>query len=268
MPEQDSPLPLSRSEVAIEKIAKYQVIVPLLSAAISVFSVTVGACYTAYQIRASQADLSLTEWRTALQQIKFEETSFVTSAFLLESYKGTPHEEQARTLQIAMLNRTSQPETFDLIFQDILSDTSKYGKDSDETKEVITDLLDVTRTINEHLETLWLGAKHDMPPNVIAPTYEEFLENPTPFFNQTNHADLNETLVLMYELDTFSNGMDCIWNTSNHSCPHLSETIPNNEGLLLMNYMVTPKSTGSPLFRTINTCSVHHAVGVQEFECK
>ena len=255
----------ARDDLIIQRFSRYQVILPLITAAGSLLGALFGGIYTVHRSQLSQQDQQMTEWRGALERVKFDQDSLITSAYLLESYEGTDHDEPARKLQISMLKSATKPETFDMIFQNMLSDAARNK--TDKGQDVVTDLLDVDRTLTARLQTLWTNASRNLnlPPDQAKSYYEAFLQNPTQFFGASQQTDLNRTLILIWELDTFSNGMDCIWNSKNNAknkeCPHLSAGLPDAKDMLLLNHK-------APNFKTImTTCSVQHSVGEDQYEC-
>lgn len=249
----------ARDDLIIRRLSRCQLILPLITAVGSLLGALFGGIYTVHNSKLSQADQQMTEWRTALKQVKFDDDSLITSAYLLSSYKGTVHDEEARRLQITILQHAKNTATFDVIFQKVLSDAA--GSDNDHTEDVVNDLLDVDRSLKDRLQTLWTKASRNPPAGQSPPTYEEFLKNPTLYFAPSQQSDLNKTLSLIWELDTFSNGMDCIWNSTSKYCPHLSTPLPAVENMVLINY-------AAPNFQTIKaTCQVHHSVGEDQYEC-
>ena len=251
--------PAARVDLMIQKFSRYQVILPLITAAGSLLGALFGGWYTVHISQMSQKDRQMTEWRSALERVKFDQDSLITSAYLLESYEGTDHDEPARKLQISMLIGTTKPDTFDMIFKNMLSDAARNKTQNGQ--DVVTDLLDVDRILTGRLQTLWTNASRNLPPDQPKPTYDEFLENPTRYFDASHQTDLNRTLILIWELDTFSSGMNCIWNSKKNDCPHLSTGLPDAKDMLLLNH-------DAPNFKTIRTtCSVQHSAGEDQYEC-
>lgn len=248
----------ARDDLIIQRFSRYQVLLPLITAAASLLGAIAGGIYTVHSSKLSQADQQMTEWRGALQQVKFDEDNQITSAYLLASYQNTDHDEEARKLQITILRHATKTATFDIVFQKMLSDAAS-SKDKD-PQEVVTDLLEVDRNLSERLQTLYTDASHNPANGQSNLSYDEFLKNPTPFFTASQQADLNRTLVLIWELDTFSNGMDCIWNSTSRDCPHFSKPLPDAKGMVLLNY-------SAPTFKTVKACRVQHAVGEDQYEC-
>ena len=246
--------------VIAQRLSRCQMFLPLITAAASLLGSIFGGLYTLHNTKVSQADQQIKEWRATIDQLKWDEDSLIPSAYLLASYNGTPQAAQARELQIKILKQTTQPATFDTVFQEMLSDaaSSKNGH----AEDVVTDLLDVDRNLSGRLKTLWIIASHNPPPGEPQPTYNQFLQNPTPYFAPSQQPELNNTLALIWELDTFSNGMDCVWNSSTKSCPHLSKPLPDAKALVLINH-------AAPNFETIMaTCQVLPSEGDNQYKCE
>ncbi len=247
---------------------RYQQFVPLITALITVLSFFSGILLTAYQARKSSVEAENSEWRSSLQKISFEEKDLVPSAFLLESFTNSRLEQykyEARQLQISMLDRTARPEVFDLVFQSMLTDAR--------TAEDVRDMLGVGINLDAHLKNVYAMSLKKLP-IASRPAFETFLKQPLAVLDVDGHpltdtekTTLNRLYVLMWELDTFSDGMDCIWNTQSQGCPHLQEGLDGAEKVLLMNHQVIPKR-GAGAFPNIQTCSVQHAELDNDYTCE
>ena len=243
---------------------KCQTLVPVISPIIAVLSFFSGTFFSAYQVKKSSLSAEDSEWRQSLQKATFNEADMIPSAFLLESFFKSPvynYREQARALQLVMLDRTSQPEVFDLIFQNMLRDaTSREVADLPSAQETISDILGVGATLDEHVNTIYESA-FPSPAQRNQTHIDVFLKDPKPFFTDSadDKARLNRLLLLMWELDTFSNGMNCVWNTKDSDCPHLKMDIQGTSGVFLVNYPF-PSSPKEPHFTSYSTCAVHHAM--------
>ena len=250
----------ARDDLIIQRFNRYQVLLPLITAAGSLLGAIFGGIYNLHSSQLSQADQQMTEWRSALQQVKFDEDNLITSAYLLASYENTDHDEEARRLQITVLQHATKAATFDVIFQKMLTDAA--SSKTEHAQEVVTDLLEVDRSLSDRLQTLWTDASHNPSNGQSIPTYDQFLKNPAAFFPASQQADLHRALVLIWELDTFSNGMDCIWNsTSSKDCPHFSKPLREANGMLLLNYNASN-------FKTIAACHVQTSGGEDQYECE
>lgn len=251
--------PADRDDLIAQRLNRCQLILPLITAAGSLLGAIFGGLYTVHNTRLSQEDQQRTEWRSALNQVKFGEDDLVVSSYLLASYEKTDFGDDARNLQILVLQHATKAATFDQIFDKMLSDAASTNDKHPD--KVATDLLAVDRSLSERLQTQWTKASHNPPVGQSNPTYDEFVKNPASFYSESQQAELNKTLVLIWQLDSFSKGMNCIWNSSTTSdCPHLSKPIPEAQGMVLLNY-------GAPNFKTMESCHVQQS-GEDQYKCE
>ncbi len=243
---------------------KCQALVPIISPIIAVLSFFSGTIFSAYQAQKSTRSAEDNEWRQSLQKATFSDSDMIPSAFLLESFYNSSvysYREQARELQFVMLDRTSQPEVFDLVFQNMLRDAaSREVAAPTVVQDTVHDMLSVGATLNEHIRTMYATAIPEAASRAKT-TLDMFLSDPRPFFGSTpqDQGRLNRLYVLMWELDTFSDGMNCVWNTNHSDCPHLKGDVDGTAQVFLMNHPVPQASGHGPQFRTYSTCAVHHA---------
>lgn len=250
----------ARDDLIAQRLNRCQLILPLITAAGSLLGALFGGLYTVHNSKVSQADQQRTEWRSALEQVKFDDDGLITSTYLLASYRDTDYDPEARRLQITILQHAIKTGSFDIILQKMLLDAA--ASKNEDHEEVVTDLLDVDRSLTDRLQASWTNANRNLPPGQSPPSFDEFLQDPTRYFTPARQPELNKTLALIWELDTFSSEMDCIWNSStSNECPHLSKPLPAAKDMVLLNY-------DAPNFKTIRaTCQVHHSEGQDQYEC-
>lgn len=263
----DAALPV-HSPVSRVLVERCQPFIPVITALVTVLSFFSGILLTTFQAHKSAVEAENTEWRDSLQKISFEEKDLVPSAFLLESFiysRSQQHKDQARQLQISMLDRTTRPEIFDLVFGSMLSD----ARNADD----VHDILGVGVNLNGHLRNLYAAAIKGLPGGA-KPPLESFLKQPQAVLDADGHplteqdkTMLNRLYVLMWELDSFSDGMNCIWNTASNSCPHLQTAVEGVDQVLLVNHTVSPVH-GPKTFPSLSTCSVQHAELEKEYTCE
>jgi hypothetical protein len=271
----------------MKKLKKFEVILPIFSALLAVLSFVCGGLFSVWETNQNEMNTRAGQWRTAVQSVGMDEQSLARSAFLLFSFDlpqsnddansfwesirqhlggaadDGSYKSQARKVEVEMMDRTNQPETFDLIFSNMLSGTSANVPDDLEV------FFDLQGKLIEHLETLCEVSKKNLSTeSCVGKQLETFISDPIPFFDKADHERLNETLIVLWKLDTLSNGMYCVWtDLSNPECPHYSGEPQGTRDMLLVNWQIPNGRDNYPGFNVIHTCQVHHPFQEHDYMC-
>lgn len=205
-----------------------------------------------------------------MQKVSFDKDNLVANALLLESFRHSPvqqYKEGSRELEISILDRISEPADFDLIFQRMLEDAA----DGDD----IAQMLAIGSNLNRGLLHIYNWALMNLPSTTPPPDYKAFLKNPAVAFGPEESAlteaqktKLNQAYILIYELDTFSEGMDCVWSkpSKDKGCPHLQTPVEGTSEVQLLNHHIQLRK-GAPLFPWQPSCAVEHSAVDGEYTC-
>lgn len=211
---------------------------------------------TQQQMLSNQQEALRTDWRDALQKVGFDEANLVPTAFLMESFNDDPeHRPQARKIEYTVLERTNQPDFFDLIYWDLVPNLDSAGE--------LNDMAEIGRSLNQRLRSLWQAA-----PEGHGKSYAVFLQHPEQFYPpKTQQAKLQSVLVLMWELDSFSAGFGCVLNANESDCPHFPQNELRLGDLMLVNQTVPALGTGQGAITSATTCDVGRDDAQGGFAC-
>jgi len=227
-------------------VDNWHTFVSVVAPVLTVVSFVVGFLFNAHQAKltaeenAAQIKLTKDEanaaaWRAALQKVTFDEPSLVSTAFLMETFDGDADadiQNSARQIERTVLYQTQRPETFDLVFFNMLPNL----RTSDDWNE----LLSVGSSIQVGLTQMWQAAIKQHLTGSEPQTFEYFLMKPTRFYSpKTQSAELNRVYVFLWQWDTFSHGVACFFDKTDTDCTHPSPigvrfdtvTIVKQEGL-------------------------------------
>jgi hypothetical protein len=247
----------------------------VLSPIIAVLSFFAGTLYsaanfhqteeaTAAQQKAAEAQQAAEwagQWRQALQTVGFSETNLIPTAFLMQSFEDDPqYGSSARQIERTALDQTSAPQTFDLVFDNMLANLH--------TPDQVNDLIDIGHELDRQLYGLWQEAAQGQLKGSEPKTFAYFLQNPGRFYPaKAQQPQLNRALVLMWQLDTFSSGMACVWGTD-PGCPHPPLKELKLDDVLIVN---TPLPNGASVpatLRQMTTCTVEPNELEAGYHCK
>jgi hypothetical protein len=221
------------------------------------------AAENAKQEQLAQNDKQAAAWRSALQKVTFDEPSLVSTAFLMETFDGATDPNittSARQIERTVLYQTQRPETFDLVFYNMLPNLQNSA-DWNET-------LEVGNTIQAGLTQMWQAAIKQHVTGAEPKTFEYFLMKPTRFYSpDTQSVELNHVYVLIWQWDTFSHGVACFFDTTDSDCTHPSldgirfdtVTIVNQESL---------KAPPSVSLKVVAACDVDRDQALGTYYCK
>jgi hypothetical protein len=233
----------------------------VVSPIIAVLSFFAGTLYSAANLAETAEATKAAQWRQALQTVTFSESGLIPTAFLMQSFEddaryGSP----ARQIEQTVLEQTSQPQTFDLVFGNMLANM--------QTPDQVNEVIDVGHQLDSRLYSLWWEAKTGKLEGKEPTTFEYFLQKPDRFFPAgTQQAELNRALVLMWQLDTFSEGLACVWGTG-AGCPHPPLQKLNLEHLMVVNYAL-PKAESVPAtLKQLATCAVELSETQAGYHCR
>ena len=168
-------------------------------------TISAGTLYSAANLAVTAEETKAAQWRQALQTVNFNESGLIPTAFLMQSFEDdSRYGNSARQIEQTVLEQTNQPQTFDLVFGNMLANM--------QTAEQVNAVIDVGHQIDSRLYSLWWEAVKAKPKGSEPLTFEYFLQKPERFYPaDTQQTQLNHTLVLIWQLDTFSAGLACVW---------------------------------------------------------
>lgn len=248
-------------------VEKCQPWLTALSPIVAVLSFFAGTLYSAANLEETTAATQAGQWRQALQTVNFDEKNLISTAFLMQSFEDdAQYGGPARQIEQTVLGQTTQPATFDLVYFNMLAGLK--------TPDQIGDLTDVGINLKNRLYSLYNAYNAEMKakqPNSQPVSIDDFMQKPMQLYTTAAQRDeLNRVLVVMWELDSFSDGMACVWGAPHDSgdrCPRVPLNGMDLSGLLIVNHAV-PAVSGANLPQAHTTCPVESAMTTQGgYEC-
>jgi hypothetical protein len=219
---------------------------PLLTILVAAISFLGGIFFNAFSAREKAAEDKVEQWRRALEKVSFDEPSLLTTAYLMDSFSAqSAYHDQARAIEAEALARTNDPHKFDLMFAIMLRHTSNDDE---------IDLVRMARTLSIELRGL-----HNKASSSSNLKFADFLMNPKQAY-PTESGSYKRTLVLLWEIDSISQGFRCSWTRSSPSCTSLSPKNQNLHEVLFFNHPLPPsildKIPESVRPESYDTCAV------------
>lgn len=222
---------------------------PILTILAGVLSFVAGFAFNTYTERNKAEEVKAEQWRLALEKVGFDESSLLPTAYLMDSFGGdSVYHDQARAVEAAALLRTNDPHKFDLMFAVMLRHTSDAGQ---------IELVRMARTLSLELKGLY-----SQSPSKSSLSFNQFLITPKDAFKDMSSPDsinaYNRMLVLLWEIDSYSQGFQCSW-THGARCTPLAPP-KDLSNILLFNHPI-PDSilneiSSSERPQSYKTCSV------------
>jgi hypothetical protein len=247
---------------------KFKLWLPVISPIIAVLSFFAGTMVSAANIfqtteatRVAKVEAQASQWQQSLQKVSFSEDDLIITAFLMQNFEDDEqYGSSARQIERTVLQRAKQPETFDVVYSNMLSNLK--------TTDQVNETIDIGRQIDSRLYALWQAASKGQLAGGEPKTFEYFLQKPDRFYSpDTEQAQLNQVFVLMWQLDTFSQGMACVWGATDGACPHPPLKGLKVNKLFVLNSAVPTGIAGSEAPKTYTTCVVHRDETQVGFRC-
>jgi hypothetical protein len=272
--------PVEPSKQPIEVKAKVRFVdnwhtfVTAIAPVLTVGSFVVGFLFNAHQAKLTAAEnaaqVQLTEndkqaaaWRSALQKVAFDEPSLISTAFLMETFDSNANpdvQSSARQIERTVLYQTQRPETFDLVFFNMLPNL--------QTSDDWNETLEVGNSIQMGLTQLWQAATKQHLTGSEPQTFEYFLMKPTRFYSaKTQSAELNRVYVLLWQWDTFSAGVACFFDTSDTDCTHPALTGVHFDTVTIVKQDSLKAPPSVPL-KVVAACDVDRDQALGTYYCK
>ncbi len=114
-------------------------------------TISAGTLYSAANLAVTAEETKAAQWRQALQTVNFNESGLIPTAFLMQSFEDdSRYGNSARQIEQTVLEQTNQPQTFDLVFGNMLANM--------QTAEQVHAVIDVGHQIDSRLYSLWWEA--------------------------------------------------------------------------------------------------------------
>lgn len=250
------------TEVRVRLLDKCRPLLPVISPIIAVLSFMSGTFFSAYQQRNATAQSRAAAWREALQKVAFDENNLVPTAFLMESFDEDPdYKSSARQIERNVLEQTNRPATFDLIFWNMVNGLR--------TPDEVNDAVDVGRALDERLYSMWEDAVKQPLGGGDPQTFEYFLQHPERFYPaKSQTADRDRAFVLIWQLDTFSQALACMFTPADDTCPHPAfKDLTSFDNLYIINHPLPPSSALQGI-KLLSSCAVHQNPAHATFYCE
>jgi hypothetical protein len=233
----------------------------IVSPIIAVLSFFAGTLYSAANLAETAEATKAAQWRQALQTVTFSESGLIPTAFQMQSFEDdSRYGSSARQIEQTVLEQTNQPQTFDLVFGNMLANM--------QTPDQVNEVIDVGHQLDSRLYSLWWEATRGKLEGNEPTTFEYFLQKPDRFFPAAaQQAQLNHALVLMWQLDTFSEGLACVWGKGS-GCPHPPLKELNLDHLMVVNYAIPKEGDAPATLRQLATCAVELSEAEAGYHCK
>jgi len=222
---------------------------PILTIVAGALTFLAGFAFNAYTEKSKAQEAKEEQWRLALEKVGFDESSLLPTAYLMDSFGvGSAYHDQARAVEAGALLRTNDPHKFDLMFAVMLRHTT----DADQIELVRT-----ARTLSLEMKGLY-----SQSPSKNSLGFNDFLMRPKDAYKDVSSPgsldEYNRVLVLLWEIDSYSQGFQCSW-THDTRCTPL--TPPKDlSGILLFNHplpdSILSQIPPSERPQSYNTCSV------------
>jgi hypothetical protein len=175
---------------------------PILTILVAAITFVGGIVINVISSNHSAQESQREQWRQALEKVSFDESNILQSAFLMESFAADPHyNDGARAIEAEALTRTNVPATFDLVFSTMLQHVSNRDQ---------AHIVRAASALSIELRELYSKAPQGVD-------FKTFLMHPDAVYSLES-TSYRRTLVILWEIDSISEGFQCSWETSN-DCP-------------------------------------------------
>ncbi|HZL26364.1 MAG TPA: hypothetical protein VFC39_07535 [Acidobacteriaceae bacterium] len=229
---------------------------------LTVGSFVVGFLFSAHQAKQTADETRAAQWREALQKVTFDEPSLVSTAFIMETFDDDDDfKSSARQIERTILYQTERPETFDLVFFNMLSNLQDAGD--------VNDTLQVGSSIQERLTQLWQAAVKSGLKGAEPQTFDYFIRKPARFYSPvTQSAQLNRVYVLLWQWDSFSHGIACFFDRTDNECPHPALTGVRFDTVTIVQQESPVKAPATTALKVVAACEVDRDQALGTFYCK
>lgn len=226
---------------------------PLLTLCGSMIGFGAGYAVKVIQYRQTERDKIAEDWQAALDKNNTDGRDQIYDALRIqefESYKQ--YRAKARQVEFDILSRMSDTNAFDLVYFQ-LQDTSNQSE--------MVELEDFDRNLSGQIR--WLMNHATFPPadaKLDADTrLKEFLLSPAQYLSDATMSSRADALI--YELDSVSGGLQCVWLRTDSKCPPLHPTGTEDSNMILVNHdfsslFLNAKNQPS-LFKTCSAQTIH-----------
>jgi hypothetical protein len=218
---------------------------PLLTILVAAISFLGGIVFNALSAGQKAAEDKVEQWRLALEKVSLDEADLLTTAYLMDSFSAqSEYHDQARAIEADALTRTNDPPKFDLMFAIMMRHTSNDDE---------YDMVRMAQQLSIELKGL-----HNAAPSSNNLTFTDFLMHPERAYS-VGSVSYTRTLVLLWELDSISQGFECSW-TGSKPCTPLSPEKLNLHEVLFFNHplpsSILSEIPGPDRPESYNTCAV------------
>jgi hypothetical protein len=232
----------------VSYVKQYQ---PLLAVCGCMISFLAGYAWKFYDAQDRRAQ----EWREALSTINPNGPNQLQDALRIQSFEQySDYRVEAREVEAGILPRMVDPELFDHVYF-LMQNGSRQGE--------VVQLEQIDRALSREIRSLMSFADFSAEELKLSPNQrlQRLLLNPAEYLSDerlTNRAD-----TVIYELDSVSGGLHCVFKQDRVGCPSLRPTGEEAAEMILVNHDFSGVFRGPgnqpSLFKTCSVQTVHAA---------